>query len=115
MKRPREESDDDDHDGGEAGGEQRPASGEAQQQRKGQGNKEFAFTFGNYDRYYGYRNGAARGDERMGMMKREWFEGKKVLDIGCNSGQVTIAIGTAALSVAAASLTVLSSARFRPG
>lgn len=32
-------------------------------------------------------------DPRLKVMKREWFEGKDCLDIGCNSGLITIAIG----------------------
>ncbi|KAG8387535.1 hypothetical protein BUALT_Bualt02G0031100 [Buddleja alternifolia] len=31
-------------------------------------------------------------DPRLKVMKREWFEGKDCLDIGCNSGLITIAI-----------------------
>ncbi|KAL0410627.1 UNVERIFIED_CONTAM: putative RNA methyltransferase [Sesamum latifolium] len=31
-------------------------------------------------------------DPRLKVMKREWFEGKDCLDIGCNSGLMTIAI-----------------------
>lgn len=32
-------------------------------------------------------------DPRLKAMKREWFEGKDCLDIGCNSGLITITIG----------------------
>ncbi|CAI8029468.1 Probable RNA methyltransferase Y17G7B.18 [Geodia barretti] len=46
--------------------------------------------------YYGYRcsgRGSAEvSDPRLGHMKREWFEGKDCLDIGCNTGQITLAI-----------------------
>lgn len=31
-------------------------------------------------------------DDRLGLMKKEWFGGKKVLDIGCNRGHITYAI-----------------------
>ena len=56
--------------------------------QKGKGSK---FRYGNYTRYYGYRNnGSFASDSRLKLMKREWFEGKVVLDIGCNTGQVTI-------------------------
>lgn len=34
------------------------------------------------------------GDPRLKVFKREWFEGKDCLDIGCNSGMVTIQIGS---------------------
>ena len=50
------------------------------------------YHYGNYDMYYGYRcsgRGSAEvSDPRLGHMKREWFEGKDCLDIGCNTGQV---------------------------
>ncbi|XP_019163330.1 PREDICTED: probable RNA methyltransferase At5g51130 [Ipomoea nil] len=52
--------------------------------------KEVA-VFGNYRNYYGYRIGLDE-DPRLKAMKKEWFEGKNCLDIGCNSGAVTIAI-----------------------
>jgi len=56
--------------------------------QKGKGSK---FRYGNYTRYYGYRNnGSFASDSRLKLMKKEWFEGKVVLDIGCNTGQVTI-------------------------
>ena len=42
--------------------------------------------------YYGYRCSSQGSlevnDPRLGLMKREWFEGKDCLDIGCNTGQV---------------------------
>ncbi|CAH1760317.1 11173_t:CDS:2 [Entrophospora sp. SA101] len=41
--------------------------------------------YGNYRGYYGYRlNG--KEDPRINMMKKEWFYGLEVLDIGCNTG-----------------------------
>ena len=33
-------------------------------------------------------------DPRLKVFKKEWFEGKDCLDIGCNSGMVTIQIGS---------------------
>ena len=33
-------------------------------------------------------------DPRLKVMKKEWFEGKDCLDIGCNNGSITIQIGT---------------------
>lgn len=33
-------------------------------------------------------------DPRLKVFKKEWFEGKDCLDIGCNNGIVTIQIGT---------------------
>lgn len=54
--------------------------------------KEFA-PFGNYRNYYGYRIGHdMEGDPRLKVFKKEWFEGKDCLDIGCNSGIITIQI-----------------------
>ncbi|XVE98126.1 hypothetical protein REPUB_Repub03eG0078500 [Reevesia pubescens] len=53
------------------------------------------FPFGNYKNYYGYRIGPGREteeDPRIKVLKKEWFEGKDCLDIGCNSGVITIQI-----------------------
>lgn len=52
-------------------------------------------VYGNYHRYYGYRNaGKDRlSDPRVDLFKEEWFKDKDVLDIGCNSGHVTCVIG----------------------
>ncbi|ESO06888.1 hypothetical protein HELRODRAFT_110926 [Helobdella robusta] len=52
------------------------------------------FIYGNYNRYYGYRNPSREPDGRLSLMKKEWFEGKNILDVGCNVGQVTLAIAT---------------------
>lgn len=51
------------------------------------------FVYGNYNRYYGYRNPETEDDHRLGCMRQEWFDGKDVLDIGCNVGHVTLTIG----------------------
>lgn len=54
--------------------------------------KEIA-VYGNYRSYYGYRiNHELEEDPRMKVLKKEWFEGKDCLDIGCNSGLITITI-----------------------
>ncbi|XP_076905426.1 putative RNA methyltransferase At5g51130 [Bidens hawaiensis] len=54
--------------------------------------KEVA-VFGNYRNYYGYRiDQGLEEDPRIKVMRKEWFEGKNCLDIGCNSGLITIAI-----------------------
>lgn len=52
------------------------------------------FKFGNYQNYYYKRLGSGEqpADFRIELLKAhpEYFRGKKVLDIGCNSGFVTI-------------------------
>ncbi|GMH03322.1 hypothetical protein Nepgr_005161 [Nepenthes gracilis] len=54
--------------------------------------KEFA-PFGNYRNYYGYRVGRdIEEDPRFKLLKKDWFEGKNCLDIGCNNGLITISI-----------------------
>lgn len=51
------------------------------------------YCYGNYDKYYGYRNsGVFEEDPRLGLLRREWFSGRDCLDIGCNTGQVTIRV-----------------------
>ncbi|KAK7094034.1 hypothetical protein V1264_007709 [Littorina saxatilis] len=54
--------------------------------------KNPVFKYGNYYRYYGYRTPEMESDFRLRYFKMDWFEGKDVLDIGCNSGHVTLAI-----------------------
>ncbi|KAL4221732.1 hypothetical protein ACF0H5_019987 [Mactra antiquata] len=50
------------------------------------------FIYGNYNRYYGYRNPSLEDDKRLDCFNKDWFEGKCVLDIGCNVGQLTLSI-----------------------
>ncbi|CAM6097609.1 unnamed protein product [Calypogeia fissa] len=55
--------------------------------------KDYVFQYGNYHRYYGYRLGKmVDEDPRLKYFKKEWFEGKDCLDVGCNEGFVTIFI-----------------------
>lgn len=54
--------------------------------------KNKKFEYGNYNRYYGYRAPTADDDHRLKYLKAEWFVGKEVLDIGCNVGQLTMAL-----------------------
>ncbi|RZC92109.1 hypothetical protein C5167_027999 [Papaver somniferum] len=52
--------------------------------------KEVAM-FGNYRHYYGYRVCKdMKADPRLMVLKKEWFEDKDCLDIGCNQGLITI-------------------------
>ena len=50
--------------------------------------KEKKFVYGNYNRYYGYRNPAQERDIRLNVLHQDWFEDKDVLDIGCNDSHV---------------------------
>ena len=54
--------------------------------------KSKVFKFGNYNRYYGYRNPERDEDKRLALMDLNWFNGKDVLDIGCNIGSITLDI-----------------------
>lgn len=54
--------------------------------------KDAHFQYGNYNRYYGYRNGNGQEDPRLKLMQAEWFRGKDVLDIGCNVGHLTLSL-----------------------
>uniref|UniRef100_A0ABM5EJL9 RNA methyltransferase n=1 Tax=Pogona vitticeps TaxID=103695 RepID=A0ABM5EJL9_9SAUR len=49
------------------------------------------FQYGNYCKYYGYRNPDCE-DIRLRVMKPEWFQGKEVLDVGCNVGHLTLSV-----------------------
>jgi SAM-dependent methyltransferase len=56
-------------------------------------NTKQAFIHGNYASYYGYRSASkTRIDCRLAFFKPKWFNGKRVLDIGCNAGHVTLNI-----------------------
>lgn len=50
------------------------------------------FQYGNYNRYYGYRNQNQEIDTRMKFLRKDLFYGKEVLDIGCNVGHVTLCV-----------------------
>ena len=56
------------------------------------GKQQPKFIYGNYNKYYGYRNPSLAYDHRLDSFKSEWFEGKSVLDIGCNVGHLTLSI-----------------------
>lgn len=52
----------------------------------------FVYKYGNYSGYYGYRLDGAGNDPRIDLLQAEWFRGKKILDIGCNTGVLSIRI-----------------------
>ena len=52
------------------------------------------FPCGNYVAYYGYRNVDKVEDPRLELLPKELFDGKDILDVGCNAGMVTIAIAS---------------------
>lgn len=54
--------------------------------------KKPKFIHGNYNRYYGYRNPCTEEDHRLHCFKKDYFEGKDVLDIGCNVGHMTLTL-----------------------
>nr|CAD7572343.1 unnamed protein product [Timema californicum] len=76
--------------------------GTANKQKKGQNppqmpkfkEKDAHYQYGNYLRYYGYRNQKCESDIRLKcfLEKRELFQDKDVLDIGCNIGHVTLSV-----------------------
>ncbi|XVE70466.1 hypothetical protein DITRI_Ditri10aG0074600 [Diplodiscus trichospermus] len=71
------------------------SSAQAQVMNNPKKKRKLVFPFGNYKNYYGYRIGPGREveeDPRIKVLKKEWFEGKDCLDIGCNSGIITIQI-----------------------
>ncbi|XP_066995570.2 7SK snRNA methylphosphate capping enzyme [Anabrus simplex] len=56
--------------------------------------KNARFQYGNYIRYYGYRNPLHELDLRLKCFadRKEIFQDKDVLDIGCNIGHVTLTV-----------------------
>ncbi|KAM6970020.1 7SK snRNA methylphosphate capping enzyme-like, partial [Aplochiton taeniatus] len=74
----------------------KPAPGCRQQQQQQQASHQRKqqprqkFQYGNYSKYYGYRTPGASEDPRTRVLRPEWFQGKKVLDLGCNAGHMTL-------------------------
>ncbi|XP_030764157.1 probable RNA methyltransferase bin3 isoform X2 [Sitophilus oryzae] len=56
--------------------------------------KNKRFQYGNYNRYYGYRNPNNETDHRLRVFSHHpyLFEGKDILDIGCNIGHITLSV-----------------------
>ncbi|XP_063236696.1 7SK snRNA methylphosphate capping enzyme bin3-like [Bacillus rossius redtenbacheri] len=56
--------------------------------------KSAAFQYGNYNRYYGYRNQGGEPDPRLKWLEArgDLFKDKDVLDVGCNAGHVTLLV-----------------------
>ncbi|XP_018014673.1 uncharacterized protein LOC108671617 [Hyalella azteca] len=50
------------------------------------------FQYGNYHQYYGYRNPQHNTDPRLAFLNPRWFDGRDVLDVGCNIGHVTLTV-----------------------
>ena len=50
------------------------------------------YRFGNYKKYYKLRYERRWNDPRLAVLPKEFFFNKKVLDIGCNDGTVTLLI-----------------------
>lgn len=49
-------------------------------------------SIGNYTGYHAFRFGKDGMDPRVEAMKEEWIQGKKILDVGCNEGMVTLCL-----------------------
>ncbi|XP_043252726.1 7SK snRNA methylphosphate capping enzyme-like [Colletes gigas] len=56
--------------------------------------KDARYQYGNYNRYYGYRNSQQELDTRLTVFaqRKELFIRKDVLDIGCNIGHITLSV-----------------------
>ncbi|KAG9464027.1 hypothetical protein GDO78_020630 [Eleutherodactylus coqui] len=59
---------------------------------RAKGKDKTRFQFGNYCRYYGYRNPSHSDDQRLRALRPEWFRNKAVLDVGCNVGHMTLSV-----------------------
>lgn len=71
-----------------------PETTTKQTENKSQPQDDTKYHYGNYDRYYGYRNLNEFIDVRLKVFLRNpyLFKDKDVLDIGCNVGLMTIAV-----------------------
>lgn len=50
------------------------------------------FCYGNYSKYYGYRNPDQQDDVRLQFLDKSLFKDKDCLDLGCNIGHITLTI-----------------------
>uniref|UniRef100_A0AC35GNW5 RNA methyltransferase n=1 Tax=Panagrolaimus sp. PS1159 TaxID=55785 RepID=A0AC35GNW5_9BILA len=50
------------------------------------------FRYGNFHRYYGNRLKGLQRDPRLDIFKKEWFQRRNILDIGCNAGYLTLSV-----------------------
>ncbi|CAK5047634.1 unnamed protein product [Meloidogyne enterolobii] len=54
--------------------------------------KNERFRYGNFNRYYGVRTKGFDHDPRLDILPKEWFNKKRILDVGCNAGHLTLEI-----------------------
>lgn len=56
--------------------------------------KDARYQYGNYNKYYGYRNPHHVVDTRLTVFaqRKHLFFGKDILDIGCNIGHITLSV-----------------------
>ncbi|XP_065140490.1 7SK snRNA methylphosphate capping enzyme [Paramisgurnus dabryanus] len=79
--------------GGSGRSQQHPSHCKSQcNDKQHQQQQKKKFQYGNYNKYYGYRNPGLTEDPRIRVLKPEWFRGKAVLDLGCNTGHLTLSI-----------------------
>ena len=113
VKRPRQEEGEEEREGAsslpqrkEKPASQKPTSAKDGDSANAGKTREVA-VIGNYSHYYGYRYGPKTGsgsvsprsgrkkgpeDPRLKYLPRELFQGRECLDIGCNSGRLTITL-----------------------
>lgn len=74
-----------------------PGSAQPPQKKK----DKHRYQYGNHSRYYGYHGSYSDGwegrvgaeeDPRLRLLEADWFRDKKVLDVGCGTGHLTLAV-----------------------
>lgn len=77
-----------------------PEPGSAQPPEKKKKDKH-RYQYGNHSSYYGYHGFygdswegrvGAEEDPRLRLLEADWFRDKKVLDVGCGAGHITLAV-----------------------